>query len=348
MAFGKPAQFSGSRAGEILDQLRPPPKQDGKQFGEFVQYWDPPLNVPFHALYHENAVPNLVVNADGTVDEVLAPYLRYYQHYIATRNRFLICSAGPHYAKKEHYVAHCAACQLWDSGFVETSPGKRENKGDVGRSEAFGMSLAILDPFYEVPGKPGSKINTKTGQPWPRWVHQGSPLAPPHATRAKHPVKNFMRFVHSMNRAQVSLLLARRSEDPAAPLSINEQCLQRFGRNMFEGILQLQAVPSGTAKKPGGRTPYSLVLMNFLEFTGQEPNEAFQSVDLRKVCGPSTPEQQQQMLGIAPRITSQGVTGTVRVEDAPGRNTPADLYAPAEGDDSDSDIPFLACVRAGR
>lgn len=153
----------------------------GGNFGPFIRNLILHQNLTFWVAFHDKTYRNVVIHPNGDREVVELPYKRIFQHWNNAKGRFAICSGGPDYWNAELSSALCSGCNEYHSHQVQVPdpkrPGKtiRENKGPVGKSEAYGFSVAVLEKFYEVP-HPTKK--DRDGMPRVEIVLPGSKFLP--------------------------------------------------------------------------------------------------------------------------------------------------------------------------
>jgi len=355
--FGKnpndyPSLGGGSSSG--LADLPGAGRGGGKARTPFLRNFQPQMGVPFWAVFHYGEWENIFIDREKNETRVIRPFLRIFRHYHAGKRTFLNCSGGPDYHNPELASQLCSGCEdyfrnrEWIDDPV-TGRGHYENKGPVGRSEDFGLSMSVLETFFEVAGK---NVNPATNIPYGEWVLRGDPRLPdfrtPQGKEAlqKLKQKHGMAFLFSLSRARLAMFFGGAGVDSGA--SIDEKlrrycvvckaedtvmptpdgdvcaaCESKASRaHLFNTAVRLEAIVAGAPAKPGQRPPYAYTLKDWRPLAEMKderlPNKElrfdpalFETADLLEKMAPATAQQQAKVFGKPPAMASHGSTQVV-------------------------------------
>jgi len=376
--FGRDQQSLPTLGSGAASPFAAPPKGGGagKSRGGFVRNFIPPaVGVPFWVVFHYTEVINRYISSDGNVSDQTAPFKRIMQHWHAGKKTFTICSAGPDYYNPDTAPHLCSGCKVYYANrkYVvdpkNPSRGSWENTGPVGRSEAFALSMAVLEPHYAVASK---SVNASTGIPYDDWVLPGDSRLPDHRTPsgraalAKLKTRQGNRYVYNVNRSMHSVLFGGATPGAGIDEQLRRNCTSCNATDMFDVVngedtctscqqhgtrahlfnsaIQLEAAIAGAPKTAGGRPPITFILKKwaplyeFQKATGPDgallwPAELFEAISLEDVVAPTPAARQAAVYGEPPAQTSQGRTGLV---DVPA----SDLSRAEEQGGGDDDTPF--------
>jgi hypothetical protein len=352
MAFGKNVPPAGNRDFNPNRDLFGPGGKGGGKSGPkrpFYRYFNPPPNVELEMIFHDAAIPQKVINSDGNEETVVLEFLRGMQHWHNNAKKMAICSAGPYYYQTEKAIQLCSGCEAFYAGMAKGPDGKIRPQGPVNRSEVFWLSTTILSTFFLVPT---DRMNPTTGLPYTQPLVKGHPDLKSRYSReelAKLERVENQKMIFSLNKTSFGLFYGDvRNPGGSIDEQLRRNCLScgKSGDSLFttgdEGeevctecgapnsrahlhnsVVKLKQVPSGIS--PMTQKPvFAWVFVGCRPIPADLSPELLTPIPLLEACAPATPEQQQAIFGKPPKLTAQGATGVVQV------------------DESMDEIPFLA------